>query len=131
MNYADWTMETFGLQSLMDLTSASFSMALLHYYCSADYDNINDDRLYPLLSSSIIGGLCVCTQHQATCRSERLEDKGVSPEDSTDIIFFDYRMLYGFSLGLLMFHIQITEYGVSLKLNLLTSTNILCRKTVT
>lgn len=98
LNYSEWTLKSFGLHSLYDLSAASFSCALLHFYCKADYEHIRDERIYRLLSPNSIGGLSLCNVHHVEAKSARFGDT-VNPEETCEILHLDFSALYGSILG--------------------------------
>ncbi len=103
--YSSWCVRQFNITSLFDPSIASFSQAACHFYSKTNYQLVQSNDIYKRLSESLVGGLSLCNVREVKCRSPRLQDKDVEPENIVEVLYLDFRSLYAGILG------EKTAYG--------------------
>lgn len=93
-SYARWAMDLFGVMPLYDPSLASFSYGALHYVSKTDYEHLKSPQIIKRLESSLCGGISLCNIRNVEAKSKRLGNHDVSPEDTTEVVFFDFNLMY-------------------------------------
>lgn len=99
MLYSSWCVKHFNITPLFDPSIASFSQAACHFYSKTNYEQLRSSEIYKRLEESLVGGLSLCNVREVNSHSPRLHDKNITPENTVEVLFLDFRSLYAGVLG--------------------------------
>lgn len=88
--YARYCQDTFqNLTPLWDVTIGSYAYAAMMFITRTDFENITDGRVYRMLESSMLPGICISNSKREFFSNERLQSKPVPCERAFECLWVD------------------------------------------